>query len=89
MVVLRGRVSRRHLKEALHDINDFTIRRWAQAREASETEDPDERQDCVEACTLVMGGPGSLDEIQIDRSVVGPLPMTRASSRLAAAAQLV
>jgi hypothetical protein len=70
MMLLRGRVSRRHLVEALADINAFSEQRWRQAREDSEREDPDGRDETVEACTLVLGGPGAMDDALPEREPI-------------------
>jgi hypothetical protein len=67
MVLLKGRVQRHHLVSALKDINDFAVRRWNQAVEASEMEEPDGHRDSVDACCYLLGGPGSMEELQIAR----------------------
>lgn len=87
MVLLRGRVRRRHLVQALADINEFAVRRWAQAREESEQDDSDAPGDVIDACTLVLGGPGTLDEVSVERDPTFGSSYTRMSaSRVAAAA---
>lgn len=69
MVLLQGRIMRSHLVAAMRDIHDFTIKRFNQAREDTERDDPDGREDAILACTLVLGGPATLDDLEMERAL--------------------
>lgn len=69
MTLLQGRIMRRHLVVAMRDIRDYTIQRFNQAREDTERDDPDGREDSILACTLVLGGAGTLDDLVPERTV--------------------
>lgn len=82
MVLLQGRVMRKHLMAAMKDVHEFTIQRFNKAREDTERDDPDGREDSILACTLVLGGPGTLDDLEMERTLAS---MASRSARGAAA----
>lgn len=81
ITLLQGRIMRKHLVVAMQDIRDYTIQRFNQAREDTERDDPDGREDSILACTLVMGGPGTLDDLEIERPEARPEPPVSKNTR--------
>lgn len=69
IMLLQGRILRRHLLAAMKDIREFTVARWEQARAESLRDDPEGREDSIDACSLVASGPGTLDDLELERSV--------------------
>lgn len=67
IMLLQGRILRRHLLTAMKDIREFTVARWEQARAESLRDDPDGNEDSIEACSLVASGPGTLDDLELKR----------------------